>query len=519
MRNKPTDFLKKIFYKYLSWIIALVLSGILALAGAIRLGSTLGMAFYRSDTRSEWIIFIILFTLMFTFILNKLIVIFLVNLDIRRTIKIYTSLIAVFVFIQVLLFLIKGRTTLAWFVSDRITGKRGVIVATSDVIIFFGIIPIFLIEVLNIIGSKYKVWIGQFLWVRLRRQLMKVQAFFTPANSHYYHRFFITVLVALALLPMYKAPSLMNLESDFWGHKWLLDLFASTRLHMGDHVFNVSIKTNENWFVYTGESSLEDYQNTQPFSQSELADIQRKLDRLDNLLKSKGVKLIVVVPPNKNTIYPEYMPLPIPVIGDQSRLDQLVNYEQQHGEFKILDLRQAFMKARSDVQIYYPCDTHWNPYGAFVAYQEIFKALEKDFPKLKVHTLTEFRYVPSTEPCDITDLENLNLPGGHFNLAPVFDRQVTEQDWQKGVIPGSFYVKFPFDKIITTNADSSLPRLVMYRDSFGVTLIPFLADHFSRGVYLWAFPEDESYYDSEKPNVVILEYTERYLFFLLHLPG
>ena len=251
-----------------------------------------------------------------------------------------------------------------------------------------------------------------------------------------------------------------------------------------------------------------------------MADLQRKLDSLDALLKSKGIKLVVIVPPNKNTIYPEYLPPQVPVIGSQSRLDQLLAYQQQHGGFKILDIRSALLSARNKQQIYYSCDTHWNPYGAFVAYQAILGELQISFPNLKSHTLEEYRYAPTQGSCDMPVLANItDVPGGQFNLVPVFKRQVIEQDWQTGNTQGSFYVQYPFNEIVTTNSDSSLPRLVMYRDSFGIALIPFLSDHFSRAVYLWAYPVDESYFDTEKPDVVILEYSERYLNFLLRLPG
>jgi len=58
------------------------------------------------------------------------------------------------------------------------------------------------------------------------------------------------------------------------------------------------------------------------------------------------------------------------------------------------------------------------------------------------------------------------------------------------------------------------PRLLMYRDSFANGLAPELSEQFSQAVYLSAVPTNELYYDVdiEKPDVVIIEFTERNLF-------
>ena len=52
----------------------------------------------------------------------------------------------------------------------------------------------------------------------------------------------------------------------------------------------------------------------------------------------------------------------------------------------------------------------------------------------------------------------------------------------------------------------------MVRDSFTIALIPFLSDHFSRAVYQSDFNVDQMLIAEEKPDVVIFELTERYLY-------
>ena len=40
-------------------------------------------------------------------------------------------------------------------------------------------------------------------------------------------------------------------------------------------------------------------------------------------------------------------------------------------------------------------------------------------------------------------------------------------------------------RLVTEIDDPSLPRAVIFRDSFASRLVPFLSEHFSRAVYLW----------------------------------
>jgi hypothetical protein len=59
---------------------------------------------------------------------------------------------------------------------------------------------------------------------------------------------------------------------------------------------------------------------------------------------------------------------------------------------------------------------------------------------------------------------------------------------------------------------SHLPRLVMFHDSFGTALKPFLAEHFARALFEFqAMAFDESILEREKPDLVIQEITERYM--------
>jgi alginate O-acetyltransferase complex protein AlgJ len=64
--------------------------------------------------------------------------------------------------------------------------------------------------------------------------------------------------------------------------------------------------------------------------------------------------------------------------------------------------------------------------------------------------------------------------------------------------------------------DSTLPRAVVFRDSFSTAMIPYLSEHFSRSVYYWDFRLNDALIDWKRLNRLKckLEYSS---FFLLSL--
>jgi alginate O-acetyltransferase complex protein AlgJ len=330
----------------------------------------------------------------------------------------------------------------------------------------------------------------------------------------YYPIFFITLFLAMLLLPL-RTLSLdpHAIEESFYPRGRLIDWTARLRVFLGDHVFPKVIVGQEGWLVYTSESDIEDYQKADQFSDEELKHIQTSLDKLSARYAEQGITLIVVVPPNKNTIYPERVPSTVPIIGDASKLEQLSAYLLAHGQTQLLDLRPALETAKSEREIYYATDTHWNDYGAYIAYAAILDELHKTYPNLSAHPLSDFKMTArAPEQLDLAGNMGTTLyEESKLQLVPKFENHTT----YKNVTVGGRKLMFSY------NPDPSLPKMVLYHDSFFFRVIPLLGEHFSNGVYvqnyiaggLWSL----SWVDEQKPDVVIIEMSERYLKDLLLL--
>jgi hypothetical protein len=59
--------------------------------------------------------------------------------------------------------------------------------------------------------------------------------------------------------------------------------------------------------------------------------------------------------------------------------------------------------------------------------------------------------------------------------------------------------------------DESLPRAVMFRDSFANALIPYVSEDFQRILYVWNRDVDPRVVMIERPDVVIQEIVGRFL--------
>ena len=334
----------------------------------------------------------------------------------------------------------------------------------------------------------------------------------------YYPIFFIIAFIGLLLVPLRTLNLDPNLiEESFFLRTRLIDWTSSLRLTLGDRVFPKVIVGADGWLAYTAESDIEDYQKADLFTDAELKHIQKSLDALAARYAEQGITLIVVVPPNKNTIYPERMPATVPIIGKVSKLEQLTDYLQKNGQTQLLDLRPALIAAKSEREIYYATDTHWNDYGAYIAYAAIMNELHKTYPNLSPHPMADYKVV--TRPPEQLDLAG-NIGTTLYEEAKIqFVPKFEDHTTYKNVTVGGRKLMFSY------NPDPSLPKLVLYHDSFFFRVIPLLGEHFSNGLYvqnymgggLWSL----SWVDEQKPDVVIIEFSERYLKDLLLLvdPG
>jgi alginate O-acetyltransferase complex protein AlgJ len=218
------------------------------------------------------------------------------------------------------------------------------------------------------------------------------------------------------------------------------------------------------------------YRNLRPFTAGELRYWRILLEERRDWLKRRGIHYLFAIAPDKSTIYPEFMPRSIQKINHRSRLDQLVAYLGRYSSLKILDLRPALREAKKIRPAYHRTDTHWNDWGAYVAYGEIIKRLQQDFRFLRPRPLSQYR------------IERPEFRNGDLVLMLTLPDIFWENKWQ-------IAAKFPLQARAARGIDSSisvhtcaagpLPTALMVHDSFAFPMKQFLSEDFSKIVYVW----------------------------------
>ena len=148
--------------------------------------------------------------------------------------------------------------------------------------------------------------------------------------------------------------------------------------------------------------------------------------------------------------------------------------------------------------------------GAAVGYGQILTALAGSVPGL-------------TPPVgsDGFDVVSVEARGGDLATMLGLERTLTETEWRLAprrprrariVEPDGDHKGFAVPRVVSVVDDPRLPRAVVYRDSFGSALVPFLAEHFQRMVTLWEYDVMPVTIREEQPGLVIQQWVDRRLY-------
>nr|WP_279343518.1 hypothetical protein [Fundidesulfovibrio terrae] len=260
---------------------------------------------------------------------------------------------------------------------------------------------------------------------------------------------------------------------------------------------------------------LEEHRAVNPLSEAQLQGLAAGFEERRKWLAERGIKYLVVVAPNKDTIYPEYLPDAYRQEGKISRMDQVMEYINSKTSLDVLDLRPALLEAKKAAQVFYSTDSHWNAYGAFPGYQAVIERLARSFPGLKPMQASQFY------PQEYTFL------GGDLSFMVGIEELVTEHKIlmlpktplkARGESTGLFKPGYSQAAQASVLDDLKLPKALFFHDSYFWEILGFLGEHFSRGVYVWVKPGlegkqslfDKELIEAEKPDVVVEEIAERF---------
>lgn len=258
-------------------------------------------------------------------------------------------------------------------------------------------------------------------------------------------------------------------------------------------------------------------------------------DRTVKMLKERnkwaedhGKKFYFVIAPNKNTVYPDYMPDGYS-IASYRRYDQFVEILRSAG-ITAVDLRdtmKAAVNATPERNLYYKYDTHWNNHAGFLAYQTTMNMIRKDFPNAVLHQKSDYQI----NYCE-TYMKDQAYYLGYYDYfkdyGPVYTLKNGKSATLTRYTPKDAWGQFAFayectsgpnkgfsDKLYelqyTNDSLTSAPNAYVMRDSYSIAMIPFLKDSFHSSTYNWTFDFSTNEIEKAKADIILVIVAERNL--------
>lgn len=257
----------------------------------------------------------------------------------------------------------------------------------------------------------------------------------------------------------------------------------------------------EGWLFYA--ETVDDYLHTDPLTDRELSGAARTLALASEYAQGQGARLVFTVAPNKASLYSWYLPYvgrPMPVAND---IDRLVPLLEAQG-VAYADLFAPFREQYQEEErvLYHATDSHWTNRGAALAHDALIEALG-------LEDSTEWFAQPGRDaPTHRGDLYEMLYPtGGSLSPDTEFDQPFTFAYTRP--------VRGPEDLRIQTENPEKTGSLLMFRDSFGNTLYPFLAEDYGQALFSRSMPWQLTLLEETGADTVIVELVERNLDYLV----
>jgi hypothetical protein len=309
-------------------------------------------------------------------------------------------------------------------------------------------------------------------------------------------------------------------QDHFGLREWLIHRYQrETSKRFGLSGTPLVVDGSQGWLFYAGDGILEDLKGRTLLDPGEEERFGRILERKKNWLNGRGIRYIFMVAPNKQSIYPEFLPRHYRQARGKTRLDHLLGSGKADG---LLDVREELLDNKKNVRLYDKSDTHWNYHGALVAYQALMKRVEQLFPGFRPRQ--DFPFQPGWAAG----------PGGDLALISGRTRSIVEKrpvlnrkDFQARTMPISAELAAllrlkQIQPVYTVNPSGQLRVLVLH-DSFFNVIAPFAGESFRETFYLWQYYDTstleffnsrqhlEQLLDLYRPDLVIEETLERFL--------
>lgn len=281
-----------------------------------------------------------------------------------------------------------------------------------------------------------------------------------------------------------------------------------TYLTTGEIASSQVICGNNGWMFYKSPNdgnSMADYEGTNRYTEKELNNMLEITLATQREAEERGIHFEILVPPNKENVYPEYMPKQYnhaPV----SSTDILVECLRDGG-VRICSPKTELIDYSNRAQIYYSFDSHWNQLGGYIGVRTALKEWGIDYPDLSERRIDTSLLKDCYHDSAVDDLARM------AGLLSFFDNE-KEYIEEGTLLPD--WVKYGEEQnngnlSVFLNKEAEIDNTVLLiGDSFRTALIPALREIFSRVYVIHRSSFRGEMLNTIQPDYLLMEYVERY---------
>ncbi|MCI8811089.1 MAG: hypothetical protein HFF84_13485 [Oscillibacter sp.] len=292
----------------------------------------------------------------------------------------------------------------------------------------------------------------------------------------------------------YFSQLLDYVEDNHFLHQEMISAWSALNVKALHTSIAENVILGKNNWLYFGET-LPDYTGTGRMTEQEISAAARNLALMAEYCENQGMQFLFTVAPNKNSLYPENMP-EFTVASGARNAETLAAALEKEG-VPYLDLFAVFRN--EDETLYFTQDSHWNSKGAALAADAVNGALGR------ASSYFEGPFAPAeTHRSDLYEM--LCPTGTDYEVNPEYS----------GALDFTYDVPIRSAEnltIMTTGSGGG--SLLMFRDSFGNLLYPYLADSFEHALFSRATAYRLDLAAQREADAVVVELVERNLGYLL----
>ncbi|WP_424244261.1 hypothetical protein Dip510_001463 [Elusimicrobium posterum] len=286
-------------------------------------------------------------------------------------------------------------------------------------------------------------------------------------------------------------------------------LYNRIRKNTGLAQSEIVINGSDGWLFFDSfkqkgvDDSIGDFLGAMHYSLEEKQRAAENLQALSSYAQKHNSFYLTFFAPNKENAYEEYMPAKYrdARVSAVSRADDLFNYINANTSAKIINMKPLFLNKKNNVSVplYQKTDTHWNETGAYLAFEEIIKELNKKGFGIKITSFDNMKFTPQeTRPGDLGRMIDSTAKEYKYNysMAASYTCDSEEED---------------VDVLKCASSSGKGKKVLVIRDSFGLALIAPMSTVFKETVFL-RHPSQETikeYINDFKPDAVLELKTER----------